>query len=507
MKKRFFVFTLVWVVLIFLAPSASAFDSPQHLPEDAVIFEPGVVLETDFGSFTVLDAGFTKKAVESVLLSSPTGERTSSYYTAKDGAALFAVLGILKNTSDTAVTIRSYQPILHYSVGRTVYLIAFPNAPVTSPEYRTLPAGAEIEVVMFSDVPNVLYDGNEDFYLECFGRNLGFLRSDIRNYASIGFSAQDGVPVDDVYMISETGSTTLTAAEKPHVDEVGIEGVRLEKTKGKEYKLHAKIRNHYIPEDQRNAPTNIMIAFQLLDSSGDAIPVNSSIFVSDLESGQGGWCTSPARISADALEQAAKVKFYKYELRWSGAYPDIKGTFGEPLIYTVEELLNDQPVVPAKNNRPNDISVENVSVEFSDKLPESVQDVIPGSMKEALALGSGQVFAMIRFTLTNLTKNEFKLADASDVFTVQLNYDDGFIFSTEDKSEFLFESEGRYSLGGEKYVITAEVMNVIAPPLTEMDVTLYLPVARAVSTGTDKPLVVSFITDFAEKQQIDVKIR
>ena len=327
MKKHFFVFTLVWVVLILLAPSASAFASPQQLPEDTVIFEPGVVLETDFGSFTALDAGFTKKAVESVLLSSPGGDRTSSYYTAKDGAALFAVLGVLKNTSDKAITIRNYQPILHYSVDRTVSLISFPNAPVTAPEYRTLPGGAEIEIVMFSDVPNVLYDGGEDFYLECFGRKLGFIRSDIRSYASIGFSAQDGVPVDDVYMISETGSTTPKATEKPHVDEVEIEGVRLEKTNGKDYQLHAKIRNHYIPEDQRNTPTNIMIAFQLLDSSGDAIPVNSSIFVSDLESGQGGWCTSPARISADALEQAEKIRFYKYELRWSGAYPDTKGIF------------------------------------------------------------------------------------------------------------------------------------------------------------------------------------
>ena len=250
-----------------------------------------------------------------------------------------------------------------------------------------------------------------------------------------------------------------------------------------------------------------MIAFQLLDSSGDAIPVNSSIFVSDLESGQGGWCTSPARISADALEQAEKIRFYKYELRWSGAYPDTKGIFNEPLIYTVEELLNGQPPEPSESDHPSDILIENVSVEFSDKLPESVKNEIPDSMEEALTLGSGQVFAVIRFTLTNLTKNEFMLADRSDVFTVRLNYDDGFIFSTEDKSEFLFESEGRYSLGGEKYVITAEVMNVIAPPLTEMYVTLYLPVAKAVSAGADKPLVVSFLTDFTGKQQIDVKIR
>ena len=192
-----------------------------------------------------------------------------------------------------------------------------------------------------------------------------------------------------------------------------------------------------------------------------------------------------------------------------GAVPILilKEFFNEPLIYTVEELLNGQPPEPSESDHPSDILIENVSVEFSDKLPESVKNEIPDSMEEALTLGSGQVFAVIRFTLTNLTKNEFMLADRSDVFTVRLNYDDGFIFSTEDKSEFLFESEGRYSLGGEKYVITAEVMNVIAPPLTEMYVTLYLPVAKAVSAGADKPLVVSFLTDFTGKQQIDVKIQ
>ena len=74
MKKHFIFFALVWAILILFVPSASAFASPQHLPEDAVIFEPGVVLETDFGSFTALDAGFTKKAVESFLPPVETGQ-------------------------------------------------------------------------------------------------------------------------------------------------------------------------------------------------------------------------------------------------------------------------------------------------------------------------------------------------------------------------------------------------------------------------------------------------
>ena len=86
---------------------------------------------------------------------------------------------------------------------------------------------------------------------------------------------------------------------------------------------------------------------------------------------------------------------------------------------------------------------------------------------------------------------------------VQLNYDDGFLYSTADESECIF-------LCGDDYAVlrgSSSTGQIMAPPLAEMNVTLYLPVAKAVSTGIDKPLVVSFITDFAGKQQIDVKIR
>ena len=85
---------------------------------------------------------------------------------------------------------------------------------------------------------------------------------------------------------------------------------------------------------------------------------------------------------------------------------------------------------------------------------------------------------------------------------VQLRYNDGFLYSTADESECIF-------LCGDDYTVLrgSSTGQIMAPPLAEMSVTLYLPVAKAVSTGTNKPLMVSFIMDFSGKQQIDVKIR
>ena len=330
MKKILSVLLLLCTVVILFHTQAHAVNS--------VIYSPGCEVTMDVVTFTILEAGFTKKAEQSFYLSD--GDRVSSYYEAKDGNALFSVKGVLQNTSSSDIGIRDSQPILRYGQDRSVNLIAFPNKPSTELGRNTLAPGAEVGVLMFSDVPAVLYYSSEDFFLDFFGASIQFRPADVKDYVSLGFASGDGVEVEDVTLLSSR-ATAPKPSEKPHIDELGVEGVRLEKSSGSVYQLHAKIRNLYTPLEGESTPDSFMVAFQLLDAAGDAIPVNSSIFIYDLENGQGGWCSSPARIDSSALNQAETVRLYGYEIRWSqGGHPIIKGKFSEPQIYMVDELLN-----------------------------------------------------------------------------------------------------------------------------------------------------------------------
>ena len=123
--------------------------------------------------------------------------------------------------------------------------------------------------------------------------------------------------------------------------------------------------------------------------------------------------------------------------------------------------------------------------------------------EDNIQLSDSQTFAAIRFTLTNLSKQAFCVSGIGGHFVVRLDYDNGFLYDTYGEGYSIFSHGNTHALN----VHNAALERIDIDPLVTMDVTVYLPVAKAVSTGTDKSLVVSFLTDIAGKQQIDVKIR
>jgi len=532
--KQLLSLLLVLFAVISLCGATAAWELPAGTP----VFAPGCVMETDFGTFTVLDEGFCKKA-QSIIQVSTTGStingvknvvenRNIGYYTAKDGRALFAVTGILHNSSDKAIQLDTLFPMISFGAEEPFKLYGYPAVSFTDAAHSTLASGEDVEIVFAGTAPNALYFGGMDLLMDFCGGILGFERGDLGNYVSLGFTEDDGKPAGDITEMTDGESPAPTSAkteeEPPHIDELQVEDVALELNDwSQDYSMNVKIRNLNYPELEGRYIDSVRVKFRLLDEGGDALPSNRLDIAGNggfetLEKGQAGWAGyvlsgggTHWNIDRESVESAYSIVFDAYEIRFSadasGKPKTIKGTLSDPQVFLMDDILEGRKNDSSKKQSP--IAVENVSVDFTHEQPERVKEskIYYPSLGAWAApipeLSDSMTYARIRFRITNLTKKEVNLADLGDHFAVQLNFNDGFLYSTADESECIY-------LFGNDYATLAGHTghgDLMAPPLVEMDVTLYLPVAKVVATQTDKPLVISFLTDYNGKQQIDVPIR
>ncbi|MBR1566690.1 MAG: hypothetical protein IJ649_08000 [Oscillospiraceae bacterium] len=530
--KRMLSILLVLCAVISLCGAIAAWELPAGTP----VFAPGCVMKTDFGTFTVLDAGFCKKA-QSIIQVSSTGStingvsqvtenRNIGYYTAKDGRALFAVTGVLHNSTDTAVTLNTLFPMVSFGTAEPLKLYGYPAVPFGTSEYSFLAPGADVEIVFAGTAPNAVYFGGMDLMMDFCGGTLGFDRGDLGNYVSMGFTEDDGKPAGDITEMTdgEAPAPAKTEEEPPHIDELRVEDVALALNDwSQNYSMTVKIRNLNYPNYDGRTIDSIRVKFRFLDESGDALPSNRLDIGGNggfetLEKGQAGWAGYVLSgsgtywsVDRDAVESAYSIVFDAYEIRFSadasGKNKTIKGTLSDPQVFLMDNILESRKNDPSKKQSP--IAVENVSIDFTREQPERLKEskvyypTLGAWAAPVPELPDSMTYARINFRITNLTKKEVNLADLGDHFAVQLNFDDGFLYSTADESECIY-------LFGDDYATLAGNTGrgeLMAPPLAEMDVTLYLPVAKVVATQTDKSLVVSFLTDYTGKQQIDVPIR
>lgn len=542
MKKTIPVL-LVFFMLLTLAsvPALAAGGAPAWTPPEGVpVFVPECTMVLDFGALTVLEAGFAKKAemfysqnsyrrtVNGVTETNET--RNSLYFNAKDGFALFVVKGRLHVTASESLMAEELIPTLSWGSDETLDMKLYPVVHLGNAEQTVLDPGLTVDVCLVCTVPNKVYYGDADLLMAFAGQSLVFPREGLGSYVSMGFNELDGEPAEDVTeLIDEalaaykakqaaeqtqpTPTPTEKPAEKPHIDEISVEDARLEyDSKWGKYVLKAKIRDNYVEDETTGPASACSLSAQLLNADGDAVPVSNKLWFHEFEYGQAVWNYTDANIDQADLADVTAVRFSGYEFTFDKKdVHNIRGRFSQAPVFTMEELTGERD--GGKNTQPAAIAAENVSLSFTDVLPDRVAEsviylptLLPGAgawEKPVQELGSGMTYAVISFRLTNLTKNEWNLADTSDHFMVQLNFDDGFLYSTADESESIYLYADDYA------VIRGSSSNgrIMAAPLAEMDVTLYLPVARAVSTQTGKPVVVSFITDFAGRQQLDFKVR
>lgn len=150
--------------------------------------------------------------------------------------------------------------------------------------------------------------------------------------------------------------------------------------------------------------------------------------------------------------------------------------------------------------------IRDVSVDFLAQLPGSVTSCSSYSFcgyREELVLNDSQVYAAIRFTVTNQGSGEVKLSSIQDEFLVELVYDDNFVYTTASDSHSVFQAGAQDAIVSDNFSIG----KVTLAPLATADVTVYIPCARVVCDQTDKHLVVNFVSDFSGYENYEFVIR
>lgn len=315
--------------------------------------------------------------------------------------------------------------------------------------------------------------------------------------------------------VSTTSKSEPSDASK-EVDVLSVEGVSFKPNTRELYDMDICVRNNSFPVLEGRELVNVVVFFNLLDASGNGIPSNRSQIDSfeefpNLLPGQSCWTTSINQIDKAAVDAADTIVFTAFEFRYgqdaNGEWKQIKGTLAEPVSFKIADII------PVDEEA---FTVENLSVSFTSSLPSDIPGLdafYPDATELTEELKSGlsdsEVYADIRFTITNLMKKEVVLNDLHGDFMIELNYDDGYIFSTDsskvsvmkcgNKSSSLFHiSQTRTKRLGDEITL---------PPLSSLDVELFLRCAKVVSTQKDKALVVSFMTSEAGYNKLDVVVR
>ena len=298
------------------------------------------------------------------------------------------------------------------------------------------------------------------------------------------------------------------------IDPLCVEDVSFEPATSDSYNMRIKVRNNDIPYFKDRTLINVVVYFQLLDASGNGLPANISFIESwsefpNLPVGQSCWTTSKNAIDKAAVDAAERVQFTSCEFRYSqdaqGEWKQVKAAFSAPVSFDIKDII------PAGEDA---FTVENLSVEFSDSLPAGVtsQSAYSGGLYNKgydYVLKDSETYAHISFAITNLTKNDIILNETSGDVVIALDFDDGFIYSTNGSNPSFMKSGSSFSVGCHTSEYHSERIGdeITLSPLVTYDVELYLRCAKAVAEQTDKPLVFSISTNLPGYDQIAVKVR
>lgn len=149
------------------------------------------------------------------------------------------------------------------------------------------------------------------------------------------------------------------------------------------------------------------------------------------------------------------------------------------------------------------ITVEKVALGFTDTLPNLVTSSSSYSRNtDQYAINESEVYAVIQFTVTNLTKEELKLVDTKGNFAVQVNYNNGYQYSTYSGTYACLVSDGGYGMVRKGSSFTSSG-GMVVTPLSSAEVTAYIPCARQVAENPDKPLTVTFISKYSGNESLE----
>lgn len=152
------------------------------------------------------------------------------------------------------------------------------------------------------------------------------------------------------------------------------------------------------------------------------------------------------------------------------------------------------------------VTIEKVSVDYMDQLPKSIKKSTTYDFcgfKDEFVLNESQIYAVVKFTVTNQTTGEIKIADISSEFLVELIYDDQYVYSPESDSWCFFKADSQVAVISDNAGVGAAKI----APLVTKDVTVYIPCAREVYTEQEKHLNIVFTSTHSGYENLEFIIR
>lgn len=378
------------------------------LPKNVDIYTPGITVDTDFGTVTIMDAAFCTKAqiyYTKTSRSSKTtinGKTTESYeetihpgyVSTMENKLVFALKTVMTNTTNEDIEIHDISAKVNFTKNNSAYFTKGGNFHISDEAYKILPAGGTSEIVLAALVPVDQYLLGSECLLEIGGSKLGFHYDNIHIYNVLGFQDGDNVAVS--------------------IDEV----------------------------------------IQVAASS------------------------APAKVAATEAVQETEAAAEE-------SNPDMT-----PGVYKKTGAL-------AAEGRA--FVIENVALGFRHQLPSHILKKFRGNA-DKLTLNDSQLYAVIQFKATNLTTDTVDLADLHDDFMVQMNYNNGFLYSTDSDVYSVFESGANMKMLRSS---SSSGQDISVSPLASADVTVYIPCAKQVAQNTNDPLTVTFISKFSGSESFD----
>ena len=158
--------------------------------------------------------------------------------------------------------------------------------------------------------------------------------------------------------------------------------------------------------------------------------------------------------------------------------------------------FSDIPMIEQELNEEvsdGEVSITLKSVEFVNNIPDELYNKLKSwgrEYGEESILEDGQVYACVNFQFVNNGKNSVVVGDFNNLLRVYLDYADGYLYSTDD-SYYSYYYDGT-SFSGYKETCLGKGIEV--QPLQKKDVTVYLRCSEVVSTDTESPINIIFIS-------------
>lgn len=244
MKKRIaFVLTLCLALTMCLSLCACGETAPAAdgtapkkssavVPKKAPMYVPGSVMETDFGSITVLDAAFCAKAqlgytVSTISRKSTINGKTESSseetvhpicISAQDNKLIFGLRTVMTNTTGQDIQIHELPVTAKFGKDSTAYFSKGGNVHISDEAYKVLPAGGSAEIILAAQVPVEQYAASSECLLEAGGAQLGFSFADVNIYNALGYQEGDNTPVTIDEVIQAAGERTSVNATEAETE-------------------------------------------------------------------------------------------------------------------------------------------------------------------------------------------------------------------------------------------------------------------------------------------------